>query len=182
MKRLIPNLMTVATIAAIGFPVMAQAAASPHETISETIDGNKITISYGRPYTRRGNTGDVRKIWGALVPWGKVWRTGADQATTLTTEQPLVFGDTTIEKGKYTLWTLPVEDGVSKLIINKQTGQWGTQYDEKQDLARVDMKKEALPETVDQFTIVIGKNDSGGGVLKLKWEKTQLSVPFTVKK
>ncbi len=182
MKKLIPNLIAVATIAAMGFPVMAGAALSPHETISETIDGNKITITYGRPYTRKGNTGEVRKIWGALVPWGKVWRTGADQATTLTTEQPLVFGDTTIEKGKYTLWTLPVADGVSKLVINKQTGQWGTQYDESKDLARVDLKKEAVADTVDQFTIVIAKNDSGGGVLKLKWEKTQFSVPFTVKK
>ena len=100
MKKLIPNLIAVATIAAMGFPVMAGAALSPHETISETINGNKITITYGRPYTRKGNTGEVRKIWGALVPWGKVWRTGADQATTLTTEQPLVFGDTTIEKGR----------------------------------------------------------------------------------
>jgi hypothetical protein len=182
MKRLSPYLITIAAIAATAFPMMARAALSPHETISQTIDDNKITISYGRPYIKKGNTGDVRKIWGALVPYGKVWRTGADQATTLTTDQPLVIGGTTIEKGKYTLWTLPVEDGVSKLVINKQTGQWGTQYDEKQDLARVDLKKEALDDTVDQFTIVIEKNDSGGGVLKLKWEKTQFSVPFTVKK
>ena len=82
--------------------------------------------------------------------------------------------------GAYTLYTLPNEDGSAKLIVNKQVGQWGTQYDEKQDLARIDLKKDALETPVDQFTIAIEKNPSGGGTLKMMWENTQFSAPLTV--
>jgi len=159
-----------------------RAGVSPHETVSATIDGAKITITYGRPYSKKPGTDEVRVIWGKLVPYGKVWRTGADQATLVTTEQTLMFGDTMVPAGKYSLYTLPAEDGTAKLIINKQTGQWGTQYDEKQDLARIDLKKETLDKDVPQFTMAIESNSSGGGVIKMMWEKTQYSAPFTVKK
>ena len=158
-----------------------QKKASPHETVKATIDGNDITVVYGRPYTKHPKTGETREIWGKLVPFGKVWRTGADEATLFTTEKAIEMGGTSIPAGTYSLFTLPEEDG-AKLIVNKQTGQWGTKHDEKQDLARIDMKKEALPSPVDQFTIAVEKNDDGGGVLKLMWEKTQYSVPFTVAK
>ena len=185
MKRLIPSLIIVGAMLASVTPALAQRKAlSPHETISATVDGDKVTIAYGRPYTRKGNTGEPRKIWGALVPWGKVWRTGADQATILTTEKPLVFGDLTVPPGKYSLFTLPVEEGTSKLIINKKTGQWGIgpgSHDESQDLGQVDLKKTALDQPVEQFTMAIETNPSGGGVIKMMWEKTQFSVPFTVK-
>ena len=177
--RTLKSLCLAAATLAVALPALA--GVSPHETISATIDGNKVTITYGRPYTKNPRTGEARKIWGSLVPYGKVWRTGADAATTLTTEKDLVFGETTVPTGKYTLYTLPAADGSAKLIINKQTGQWGTQYDEKQDLARVDMKKSACEKTVDQFTMAIEKNDAGG-VIKMMWEDTQYSVPFTVKK
>jgi DUF2911 family protein len=159
-----------------------QKRVSPHDTISTVIDGNRVTLVYGRPYTKDPRSGEMRKIWGGLVPFDKVWRTGSDEATLLITQQPLVIGDTTVPAGAYTLFTLPDENGTSKLIINKQLGQWGLQYDEKQDLARVDMKKDALDQPVDQFTMALEKNPAGGGVIKLSWEKTQFSVPFTVKK
>lgn len=155
---------------------------SPHETITATIDGNEIKVVYGRPYTRDPKTGEKRKIWGGLVPFGKPWRTGADEATLLTTQQPLQIAGTTIPAGTYSLFTQPEENGNAKLIINKQTGQWGTKYDEKQDLARVDLKEEATANAVDQFTMAIEKNASGGGMLKLMWENTQYSVAFSVKK
>jgi hypothetical protein len=159
-----------------------QARLSPHETTGAVIDGNRVTVIYGRPYTKDPKSGEMRKIWGGLVPFGKVWRTGADEATLFITEKPLLAGDTTIPAGAYTLYTLPDETGASKLIINKQIGQWGTEYDEKQDLARLDLKKEATDKPVDQFTIKIEKNPSGGGVLKMSWENTAYSLPFTVKK
>jgi hypothetical protein len=127
----------------------------------------------------------MRKIWGGLVPYGKVWRTGADSATILTTEKDLVIGDTTVPAGKYSLYTFPAADGSAKLIINKKTGQWGIPYPpdtEKQELARVDMKKESLDASVDQFTMAIAPNTGGGGIIKMSWEKTQYSVAFTVKK
>ena len=183
MKKLLTILAITSITLASAVPVMAQQRRlSPHETISAVIDGNRVTVVYGRPYTKNPRSGEVRKIWGGLVPYGKVWRTGADEATLLITQKPMVLGGATVPAGAYTLFTLPQEDGTAKLIINKQLGQWGLQCDEKQDLARVDLKKEALEKPVDQFTMAVEKNSSGGGMLKLTWENTQYSVPFTIQK
>lgn len=177
------SLLVVAALILGMLPLMAQQKrVSPHETISSVIDGNRVTITYGRPYTKDPKSGEARVIWGTLVPFGKVWRTGSDEATVLITQKAIVFGETTVPAGAYTLFTLPNEDGTAKLIINKQVGQWGTQYDEKQDLARVDLKKESSEKSADQFTISVGKNPAGGGIIKLAWEKTEYSVPFTVQK
>jgi hypothetical protein len=153
---------------------------SPHETVSATVDGAEIKIVYGRPYVKDPKTGEARRIWGGLVPFGKVWRTGADEATLLTTSKALQFGSTTLPAGTYSLFTQPEENGASKLIFNKQTGQWGTKYDAAQDLARVDLTRSDSDEVVEQFTIAIGKNATDG-VLKLTWDKTQYSAKFTVK-
>ena len=179
--------LIIAIVIASALPLMSQRKRiSPHETISSVIDGNKVTIVYGRPYSKDPKTGEVRKIWGTLVPYGKVWRTGADEATLLTTEQPVVMGGTTVPAGTYSLFTLPAADGTAKLIVNKKTGQWGIPYKEQSEatneLARIDLKKDTLDKTVDQFTMAIEPNPSGGGVLKMMWENTQFSVPFTVKK
>jgi len=167
-------------------PVTAQQPrVSPHETVGTVVNGDRVTVIYGRPYTKDPHTGENRKIWGGLVHYGKVWRTGADEATLLVTQKPIVFGTTTVRAGAYTLWTLPNEDGTAKLIINKQVGQWGVgpgSYDSQQDLARIDLTKDTLTAPVDQFTISVSKNSDGGGVLKLSWENTAFSVPFTVQK
>ena len=120
----------VAAAALLSVPTLAQPPGSPHETAKATVGGANISIEYGRPYLRG------RKIMGGLVPYGRVWRTGADAATTLTTSKDLVIGGTTVPAGKVTLYTLPGEDQW-KLILNKQTGQWGTEYDQSKDLARV---------------------------------------------
>src|SRR2546423_14355731 len=155
---------------------------SPHETVTADIDGNTVTIVYGRPYTKDPKSGAPRKIWGELVPFGKVWRTGADEATLLTTKQPLDIGGTSVPAGTYSLYTQPEANGSAKLIINKQTGQWGTKFDEKPDLARIEMTKMAFDKPVDQFTMSIEKNPAGGGTLKLTWENTQYSVSLKAKK
>ena len=183
MKKVVCFLIVMAVIAVIAMPLMAQQKrTSPHETISSNIDGSRTIIIYGRPYTKSPKSGEVRKIWGGLVPFGKVWRTGADEATLLLTQQPITMGDAVIPPGAYTLFTLPAEDGSAKLIVNKQIGQWGLQYDEKQDLVRIDLKKDALETAVDQFTMALERNPSGGGILKMMWENLQYSVPFAVKK
>ena len=164
-------------------PLMAQQQrVSPPDVTGAVIGGNRVTVYYGRPYTKDPKTGAPRKIWGGLVPFGKVWRTGANEATMLVTQQPIDLGGTTVPAGAVTLFTLPNEDGTAKLVISKQVGQWGTQYDEKQDLARVDLKKDTLENAVDQFTMSVEKAPDGNGVLKLMWENTQYSVPFSVKK
>jgi hypothetical protein len=180
--KIVKSSLIVAAILAVALPVIAQRKrVSPHEAVSATIDGSKVTIVYGRPYTKDPKTGEPRKIWGKLVPYGKVWRTGADEATILTTEKDLDIGGTTVPAGKYSLYTLPEESGTSKLIINKQTGQWGTIYKEDQDFARVDLKKETLDKPVDQFTMAIEPGASGGGTLKMMWDTTQYSVPLKAK-
>jgi hypothetical protein len=189
MNQLKSTLVIVAIILSAS-PLMAQQKrVSPHETISAVVDGNRVTVVYGRPYTKDPKTGESRKIWGGLVPYGKIWRTGADEATLLITQKPIVMGETTIPAGAFTLWTLPNEDGTAKLVVNKQIGQWGATrsdlkeiYDESLDVARINVKKDALDKPVEQFTMAVEKNPSGGGVLKLMWEGTQFSVPFTVKK
>jgi hypothetical protein len=180
------SILTIGAIIFITLPLMAQQKrVSPHETVSAVVDGNRVTVVYGRPYTKDPHSGEMRKIWGGLVPYGKVWRTGADEATLLITQKPIMFGDTAVPAGAYTLFTLPQEDGSAKLIINKQVGQWGVgpgSYDVQQDLARIDLKKDALEKPADQLTIAISKNPSGGGVLKIIWEDTQYSAAFTVQK
>jgi hypothetical protein len=147
--------------------------ASPPDTVRATVGAANVEIAYSRPF-RRGRT-----IFGStVVPWGQVWRTGANAATQLTTTKDIMIGGTHLPAGKYTLWTLPSETG-SKLIINSQTGQWGTDYDPKRDFARVDLTTRTLDTPVEQFTISVAPAGQGG-VLKLAWDRTEFSVPFTV--
>ncbi len=184
--------LAVAATLAFSTPAMAQAAkkkarqrVSPHATITATIDGNELKLVYGRPYSKKPGTTEVRKIWGGLVPYGKVWRTGADEATLLTTKEPIEIGGYSLAAGTYSLFTLPAEDGTAKLVINKRIGQWGIPYNEaykSNELASVDLKKATLDKAVDQFTLAIEPASGGGGELKMMWETTQYSVPFTVKK
>jgi len=143
---------------------------SPHVKAEVELQGQSITINYGSPRIRG------RQIMGKLVPYGQVWRTGADEATSLKTAVDLDIGGTKVPAGGYTIYTLPSE-GRWKLIINKQTGQWGTEYDESQDLARIDLTKTALPSPLEQFTIEFQKTSPGAATLVLKWETTRLSVP-----
>lgn len=147
---------------------------SPPKSTEMTLNGKKVAIKYSAP-SMRG-----RKIMGELVPYGQVWRTGANEATTLTTEADLMIGNVAVPKGTYTLWTLPTANGW-KLIVNKQTGQWGTQYDEKQDLARIDMKAGKTAAPVEQFLVTLAPQGQGG-VLKLEWENSSAMVNITEKK
>ena len=160
-------------------PLAAQTAqakppASPPAQATVKIGAATITIDYARP-SMRG-----RKIMGELVPYDKVWRTGANAATKLTTDAAITIGGAAIPAGTYTLYTLPGEKAW-KLIVNKQTGQWGTQYDEAQDLVRVDLKVEATTAPVEQFTITLSAAGANAGLLVLEWENTKLSAPVGVK-
>jgi hypothetical protein len=166
----------VSLVMLIGVMAMAQQTPedkskrpSPPATAEVTLKNKKITIDYSRPSLKG------RKVGQELAPYGKVWRTGANEATALNTEIDLNIGGAKVPAGKYTLYTLPSE-GTWKLIINKQTGQWGTKYDESQDLARVDMKKTALPQSVEQFTISFEKKGENAADLNLDWENTRVSV------
>ena len=149
---------------------------SPPGTAVVTFDdGTKVTIDYSRPYAKG------RQVMGGLVPYGEVWRTGANEATSLKTDTDLVIGGTTIPAGSYTLYSLASENSW-KLIINKQTGQWGTEYHPEQDLARVDMNETSLSQPVEQFTISFDKKSGDAAQLNLQWAKTQASVEVRKKK
>ena len=175
-------LLGISALLATAMPLLAQHghAASPHITINAVVDGDSLTLVYGSPGTKNPRSGEPRKIWGKLVPYGKVWRTGADEATLLTTDKPIVLGGTSLAPGTYSLWTLPAEDGSAKLVINKQTGQWGTEYNQRQDLGRVKMNLAQTPALVDSFKIELLSTGGNKGLLKMTWERTEVSVPFVV--
>jgi hypothetical protein len=159
-----------------------KARVSPAEVATATVDGNQISIAYGRPNEKDPKSGEVRKIWGGLVPYGKVWRTGANEATVLTIAKPIVIGGYELAAGKYTLFTVPTDGAGSKLIINKRTGQWGIPYKEDEEkaneLARVDLKRSKTAAHVPQFTITIEKSGTAAGLIKFAWADAQYTVGF----
>lgn len=178
------SILMIAALLAAALPSLAQQKrVSPHETVSAVIDGSRVTITYGRPYTKNPKTGESRKIWGGLVPYGEVWRLGADETTTLITQKPLMFGETTVPAGAYSLFMLPQENGSAQLIISKQLGDWGAyQYDQKQDLARIDLKKGSPEKPADQLTMAVAKGPAGSGIITITWEDAVYSAHFTVQK
>lgn len=145
--------------------------ASPHEQVTATLGGKKVTIDYGRPF-KKG-----REIFGKLVPFGQVWRTGADEATVLTSEGNLTLGELKLPKGSYTLFTIPGEKEW-QLVVNKAGKQWGAySYDVKQDLGRAKMTVTTAAAPVEQFTITLDADGKGkAGTLKLAWDKTVASI------
>jgi hypothetical protein len=143
---------------------------SPPADTSQTVDGKTVSIHYSAPSVRG------RKIFGVVVPYEKVWRTGANPATTLKTEANLKIGTATVPAGTYTLYTLP-SAGTWKLIINKQTGQWGTEYHQDRDLARVDMKTETLSQPQEVMSITLQPFQGKKSTLHVRWETTDASVP-----
>ncbi len=137
-------------------------------------DGKSIKTDYSSPRAKG------RKIYGGLVPYGEVWRLGANDATTLVTDVNLTAGGKDIPAGSYTLFAVPAQDKWT-LVISKKTGEWGIPYPDGSDLARIDMKASPLPSAMENFTI---SYDAKGGscVLNADWESTRASVEFTEKK
>jgi hypothetical protein len=167
-------------IAVISSAVLAHAQCDPHSTnppsppasASVTLDGKTVSIDYCTPSARG------RKIFGGLVPYGQWWRTGANSATTLKTPVALKIGTLNVPAGTYTIYSIPSEQDW-KLIINKQTGQWGTEYDKSKDLGRVDMKVAKTNMPVEKFEIRFEKTSGKSTELHLVWEDTDASVPIT---
>jgi len=147
---------------------------SPRDTARTTLAGADLWVDYGRPM-KRG-----RVIFGDVVPWNSVWRTGANAATQFNTPVDLVIGGAKVPAGRYTLWTLPSQTGW-KVIFNQQTGQWGTEYHEEQDLARVDAKVETLAAAVEQLFIGFepAPGNASATTLTILWDRTKVSVPVS---
>jgi hypothetical protein len=146
---------------------------SPPAEASATIGGKKIDIKYSSPRMKG------RKIMGGLVPFGQVWRTGADSATSMSTEANLQIGDLKLPKGNYTIYTVPQANEWT-LIISKEVGQFGTEYHQNLDLGRTKMSVKMLAAPVENFEIKIAATSGNNGVLTMTWEKTQASIPVAV--
>ncbi len=146
---------------------------SPRDTVRAEINGARLLIDYGRPSVRG------RTIFGNVVPWDSVWRTGANAATQLITDKDLDFVGVTVPAGTYSLFTLPQKDGWS-LIINKKHGQWGTEYSQADDLARVPLTVKKTEFSTERFTFEIIPM-AENGLLRFFWNHTEASVLFKVK-
>ena len=150
-------------------------AASPASTLKQTVGLTEIEIVYARP-SMKG-----RQIFGSLLPYGEVWRTGANTATKITFSTPVKFGGADVPAGSYALYSIPGADEWT-VILNKVTGQWGAyQYDQKNDLVRVQSKPLALPAPVETFSIGLSDLSSqSAATLYLAWEKTRVPVKIEV--
>ncbi len=145
---------------------------SPEVKVAFEVEKDTIHISYGRPY-KRG-----RKIFGGIVPYDSVWRTGAGHPTIISLPYDIQFGKTIIPKGDYSLYTIPSLTQW-KLIFNTDLKQWPTDPDHAKDIATIPLEVKKASQQTDQFTITIDPN-KGGGVLKFIWDETEASTAFKV--
>jgi len=169
--------ISLATFLIFALSVFAacQSRPSPPATASCDLGGGKtIKTDYSSPRLKG------RKVIGEQDPYGQVWRTGANEATTFVTSADISVGGKAVPAGKYTIFTVPNPDKWT-LIINKKTGEWGIPYKyESDELVRVDMKVSKLPSPVENFTIAYDKSGSGC-VLRLDWDTTRASVDISAK-
>jgi len=166
--------LTLGLMAVLGSAQMDKAAKpSPAAKASCALaDGKTITVDYSSPRAKG------RKIYGGLVPFGEVWRAGANEATTFVTTTELMVGGAHVPAGNYTLFAIPNKDKWT-LVISKKTGEWGIPYPgADSDLVRVDMKASTLPSAVENFTIAFDKAGSGC-TLRMDWETTRASVDIS---
>jgi hypothetical protein len=143
---------------------------SARDTVRATVGGATLTVDYSRP-AKRG-----RVIFGNIVPWNTVWRTGANWATSLVTDEDLIIGRTRVPAGSYTIFTIPNPSGWT-LIVSRKTGEWGTEYDSSADLVRIPMRALSSPRPTERFTIAVTSRGSVG-VLKMSWDWVTAAVPL----
>ena len=180
-SRYLCTIASAALLAVACTPLLAQMGGggqsdasmpSPPATATVSIGGGTIDVHYNTPHMRG------RKIMGDLVPYGKVWRTGANPATTIITSVPLVFGTLLVPAGTHTLYTLPSAD-TWQLIINNQTGQWGLTYNQDQDLGRVPMKAKPMKAPQEVMSISFENATAVSTELHVRWETTDRYVVIT---
>jgi hypothetical protein len=164
--------VTTVSLAAVAVSRAEKERASPHAEVTASVGGKKITITYGRPY-KKG-----REIFGGLVPWDQVWRLGADEATTLTTDGDITLGTLKVPKGSYALFLIPSQKKSWQLIVNKNPKQWGAyNYDAKDDLGRTEMHVGSGAEPVEQLTLSIEPNGKKA-TFKIAWNDLLASAPI----
>ena len=175
MKKILWIVGIIAVVIFIGYLGLRSytKSASPEATSEINQNGVRVKVEYCQPY-KKG-----RKIFGGLVPYGEVWRTGANEATVITLDQNVTVAGQPLDEGKYSLWTIPSE-GSWMVIFNRETGQWGTSYDQTKDVLRVPVAARKRNAVAEQFYISFAPQ-SGGSDMLLAWDQTEAIVPIRVR-
>lgn len=170
--RYIKYLFIIASLAAIYFVGnrFITKSHSPAATAHHEKNGLEVTVEYCRPYKKN------RDIFGGLVPYGKVWRTGANEATIIKFNKDVNLGGKTLKAGTYTLWTIPGPNTWT-IVINGEVGQWGTEYDESRDILRFQVPSSSLDVPLEMLVIDFTDSEKGMDML-IKWDKTLVAVPI----
>ncbi len=172
MKKLLITALLVTSLSAVA--QYSLPAASPRAKVEQQFSTSKITVDYGRPGVKG------RKVFGELVPYGKVWRAGANSATKITFEQAVNFGGKTVPAGTYGLFVIPT-DKDWKVILNKDAQQWGAYtYDEKLNVADVTVQVQKLADKQEWFEIELNPVDDHAVDMVIKWDMTKATVPVKV--
>lgn len=170
-----PNLQTIgARFAALEASSGGVKQLSVRDTARGTVGPVTFSVDYGRPLARG------RTLLGDVVPYDYVWRTGANAATQFTTSAPITLAGIAVPAGTYTLWTVPRKTGAVDLIVNKQNGQWGTDYNESRDLGTARMQTAQTSAPVERFTISIVGADAQHGALQMEWGPFRWTAPIVV--
>lgn len=172
MKRLLTILGILSVILLVAFLVLRTStkSGSPAAVVQTNQNGLTVKVDYCRPY-KKG-----RAIFGGLVPYGQVWRTGANEATLVSFGQDVTVAGKPLKAGEYSLWTIPSQQGWIA-ILNGETGQWGTNYDPKKDVFRVPIVARPHSPLAEQFTISFSPA-SGGADMILAWDETETVIPI----
>lgn len=172
--RYIKYILIIAALYAIYFVAnrFITKSHSPSSTAHHEKNGLEVTVEYCRPYKKN------RAIFGGLVPYGKIWRTGANEATIIKFTKNVTIAGKELKAGTYTLWSIP-SPNEWQIVINSEVGQWGTEYDEAKDILRVTAKAEKLPIALEM--LIIDFTDVSDGIeMLIKWDTTIVKVPITI--
>lgn len=178
--RLITGFVSTGLLALASLPLNAQTAPpaaaampSPPASANVTVAGGTIDIHYNTPHLRGRHVGGPE-----IVPYGKVWRTGANPATTLITSAPLVFGTLLVPAGTHTIYSLPTADSW-QLIINNETGQWGTEYKPEMDLGRIPMQAKPMTASQEVMSLSFENTTANSTELHIRWDTTDRYITIT---
>ena len=169
----LPDIEAIGARLAAAERASGPAQLSVRDTARATIGGATLSVDYGRPLARG------RTLLGNVIDYDHVWRTGANAATQLSTSAPITLAGLSLPAGTYTLWTVPRVNGVD-LIVNRQTGQWGTEYRRAQDLGRARMRSDSVETPVEQFTIAVEPGGARRGTLAMTWGPFRWTAPIEV--
>jgi hypothetical protein len=171
LKKLFFGAACVLALQASNAQTIKTPAPSPTQTIRQDVGISSVELVYSRPAIKG------RKIFGDLVPFGKVWRTGANSATRLKFADDVTIGGKALKAGEYALFTIPGADQW-EIIINKGSANWGTDYKETDDILRFTVKPMKLESTIESFTMQFANVKSTGADLQIMWDKTGVAIPI----